>query len=87
MEAHRKDTAADIAMAVKNRFAALARCPAEEQRFPIRADSAKPLGYTADDIDALPRTATESFAGVGHLLSLGALKPGHMILDSGCGAG
>lgn len=82
-----KDTAADIEMAVKNRFAALARCPAEEKRFPIGADSAKHLGYNADDIDALPRTATESFAGVGNPLSVGELKPGHIILDVGCGAG
>jgi arsenite methyltransferase len=82
-----KDTAADIEMAVKNRFAALARCPAEEKRFPIGADSAKHLGYNADDIDALPLTATESFAGVGNPLSLGELKPGQIVLDIGCGAG
>jgi arsenite methyltransferase len=87
MGALMKDTAADIEMAVKNRFAALARCPAEEKRFPIGADSAKHLGYNADDIDALPLTATESFAGVGNPLSLGELKPGQIVLDIGCGAG
>lgn len=78
---------ADIEQAVKDRFAALARSPAEEQRFPVGPDSAKRLGYAADDIDALPVTATESFAGVGNPFSLGALRPGQSVLDLGCGAG
>lgn len=82
-----KDTPADIERAVKDRFAALARNPGEEKRFPVGPDSAKRLGYTADDIDALPRAATESFAGVGNPFSLGELRPGQMILDLGCGAG
>jgi SAM-dependent methyltransferase len=82
-----KETPAEIEMAVKNRFAALARHPAEEQRFPVGPESAKRLGYAADEIEALPRTATESFAGVGNPFTLGALQPGQTILDLGCGAG
>ena len=79
------DTATE--QAVKDRFAALARNPAEEKRFPVGSESAKRLGYTACDIDALPLTATESFAGVGNPLSLGELKQGQVVLDIGCGAG
>jgi SAM-dependent methyltransferase len=82
-----KDTPADIEMAVKDRFAALARSPTEEKRFPIGPDSAKRLGYVADEIDTLPLAATESFAGVGNPFSLGELRPGQRVLDLGCGAG
>ena len=39
----------EIESAVKNRFAALARSPEQEQRFPIGPDSAKRLGYEAHD--------------------------------------
>jgi SAM-dependent methyltransferase len=74
-------------MAVKDRFAALARSPTEEKRFPIGPDSAKRLGYVADEIDTLPLAATESFAGVGNPFSLGELRPGQRVLDLGCGAG
>jgi SAM-dependent methyltransferase len=87
VEARMKDTLAAIEMAVTNRFAALARHPTEEQRFPVGPESAKRLGYAADEIDALPLTATESFAGVGNPFALGALQPGQTILDLGCGAG
>jgi SAM-dependent methyltransferase len=76
-----------IEQAVKDRFSALARNPAEEKRFPVGSESAKRLGYTACDIDALPLSATESFAGVGNPLSLGELKQGQIVLDIGCGAG
>ena len=82
-----QDTPAEIERAVKDRFAALARRPAEEQRFPVGPDSAKKLGYATHDIDTLPMAATESFAGVGNPFSLGELRPGQIILDLGCGGG
>ncbi len=78
---------ADLETAVKDRFAALARNPAEEKRFPVGPDSAKRLGYCAEEIDSLSTAATESFAGVGNPLSLGELRSGQTVLDLGCGAG
>jgi arsenite methyltransferase len=87
MEAVTKDTPADIKAAVEARFAALACNPAEEKQFPVGPDSAKRLGYAAHDIDALPVTATESFAGVGNPFARGALRPDQVVLDLGCGAG
>lgn len=82
-----KETPADIELAVKTRFAALALHPAEEQRFPVGPESAKRLGYEARDIDTLPLGVTESFAGVGNPCALGDLQPGQRVLDLGCGAG
>jgi SAM-dependent methyltransferase len=45
------------------------------------------LGYSAADIDTLPASAVESFAGTGNPFSLGAFRPGEAVLDIGCGAG
>lgn len=76
-----------IEAAVAGRFAALAANPASETRFPVGPESARRLGYDPTEIDALPPAATESFAGVGNPLALGALDAGDTVLDLGCGAG
>jgi hypothetical protein len=53
-----KDTLGEMERAVKNRFAALALRPAEEQTFPVGPESAKRQGYEAHEIEALPRAVT-----------------------------
>jgi hypothetical protein len=45
------------------------------------------LGYDPDELGALPRIATERFAGVGNPLAIGAVWPGETVLDHACGAG
>ena len=45
------------------------------------------LGYDEADIDWLPASTVESFAGTGNPLSLGRLSEGEAVLDIGCGAG
>lgn len=77
----------EIRRSIKERFATLARSPGAEQGFPVGAESAKSLGYPASAIDALPHSATESFAGVGNPFSLGEIHLGQTVLDLGCGAG
>jgi SAM-dependent methyltransferase len=72
---------------IKQRFVKLALSPHEEQKFPVGAASAKRLGYDAAEVDALPTSATESFARVGNPLVLGELRAGDTVLDLGCGAG
>jgi SAM-dependent methyltransferase len=45
------------------------------------------LGYAMDDVDRLPRSAVESFAGTGNPFLLGRLREGETVVDLGCGAG
>ena len=48
---------------------------------------AKMLGYADADVDWLPVSAVDSFAGTGNPFSMGRLAPGEIVLDIGCGAG
>jgi len=45
------------------------------------------LGYAPADIDWLPASTVDSFAGTGNPLSAGRLHDGAVVLDLGCGAG
>lgn len=45
------------------------------------------LGYDAEQLAALPTSATESFAGVGNPHVIGPMELGMTVLDVGCGAG
>lgn len=71
---------------VRERFARIATHPGRDQRR-IGPAVAKELGYDADEIDRLPASVTESFAGVGCPLSLVEIRPGETVLDLGSGAG
>jgi ubiquinone/menaquinone biosynthesis C-methylase UbiE len=45
------------------------------------------LGYARADLDAIPREAIDSFAGVGYYFDLAALRPGEAVVDLGSGSG
>jgi len=45
------------------------------------------LGYDAADLDSLPRSATDRFAGVGNPHLIGSVARGDVVLDHACGAG
>lgn len=75
-----------ISAQVRERFAHIATDPGREKRR-IGPAAAKELGYPAEEIDGLPPSITESFAGVGNPLSLGEVHSGETVLDLGSGAG
>ncbi len=76
----------DIPSMVRERFARIATNPGRERRR-IGPAVAKELGYDPGEIDRLPESVTESFAGVGNPLSLVEVRPGDVVLDLGSGAG
>jgi SAM-dependent methyltransferase len=75
-----------IPVMVRQRFARIATAPGRDKRR-IGPKVAKELGYDPEEIDRLPGSITESFAGVGNPLSLGEVRPGETVLDLGSGAG
>jgi arsenite methyltransferase len=77
----------DIRPAIRERFTNAAIAPAKEQKFPVGPESAKTLGYDAQEIDAFPLSVTESFCGVGNPLGLREPYVGETVADLGSGAG
>ncbi len=81
------DVPESIQALIRERYAIIARSPSSEKDFPVGRESAKSLGYPTEEIDALPQSVTESFAGVGYPFSLGEIEAGETVLDLGCGSG
>jgi SAM-dependent methyltransferase len=81
------ETSEEIRAMIRERFARIATAPEREKKFPVGPQSAKTLGYDPEEIDRLPLSVTESFAGVGNPLSLGEIHPGQTVVDLGSGAG
>lgn len=77
----------EIKAQVRARFRRIATEPSSEKRAPVGPESAKNLGYDPQEIDSLPPSVTESFAGVGYPLGLGPVHTGERVLDIGSGAG
>lgn len=82
-----KETPEQIKAEIEQRFVRVALSPREEPKFPVGPASAKRLGYDPREIDILPVSVTESFAGVGNPFALGEMRTGQTVLDLGCGAG
>jgi len=69
-------------------YSRVAASPGDEFHFHRGPDYAvNVLGYDPTELDALPRTITSSFAGVGHPHSIAQTAQGAVVLDVGCGAG
>jgi arsenite methyltransferase len=72
---------------VKVMYRAVADAPQGEFHFEMGRILAQRLGYPADELDAVPPEAIESFAGVGYHLGLAAIANGERVVDLGSGAG
>lgn len=80
----------DLAMlreAIRHEYGDVAASPAKGFHFHVGRELLSRLDYPAHEIESLPDSAVESFAGVGNPFALGDLNPGETVLDLGCGAG
>jgi SAM-dependent methyltransferase len=73
--------------AIQHEYAEVAACPTAGFHFHVGRILAERLGYADEQVDPLPDSAVESFAGVGNPFALGVLQPGEVVLDLGSGAG
>jgi SAM-dependent methyltransferase len=72
---------------ISEKYTAVALEPEEGFHFHTGRPLAMMLGYAPSDVDALPSSTVESFAGTGNPFSMGKLNSGETVVDIGCGAG
>ena len=77
----------DIFHAVKKMYTDVAEKPEIGFHFPTGRWICEVLGYPKPQLDAVPETALESFAGVGYPFRCNLIQNGDVILDIGVGAG
>ncbi|MGH7570207.1 MAG: methyltransferase domain-containing protein [Gemmatimonadales bacterium] len=73
--------------AVRAMYTAVATSPQQAFHFPTGRRACAYVGYPADQLDRLPPSAVESFAGVGYPFAAGVIRPGDVVLDVGSGSG
>jgi SAM-dependent methyltransferase len=74
----------EIKQEVRKTYAKVAQVQSSCCGSGTRADYAKALGYSVEN---LPESVTESFAGCGNPTALASLKEGDVVLDLGSGSG
>jgi SAM-dependent methyltransferase len=72
---------------IKAKYTEVALEPEKGFHFHTGRPLATMLGYDDADVDWLPSSTIESFAGTGSPFSIGRLAEGEVVLDIGCGAG
>jgi SAM-dependent methyltransferase len=78
---------AELEQKVKSMYRDVALDPHGEFHFEMGRALAERLGYAPADLDAIPREAIDSFAGVGYYFDLAALAEGETVVDLGSGSG
>jgi arsenite methyltransferase len=76
-----------IFKAVADMYTDVAQHPLKGFHFPTGRLACLFVGYPAAQLDRVPGTATESFAGVGYPFAAGVNNEGDVVLDIGAGAG
>ena len=72
---------------IQEKYCDVAERPEEGFHFHTGRPLAKMIGYEAADVDSLPESTIESFAGTGNPFLMGRLAEGETVVDIGCGAG
>lgn len=76
-----------IFKAVADMYTDVARHPLKGFHFPTGRLACLFVGYPSAQLDRVPATAVESFAGVGYPFEVGAIRDGDTVLDIGSGSG
>lgn len=72
---------------IKRLYSEVSTQPGKGFHFPVGKDAALRVGYPQHELDQIPRTAVESFAGVNYPFAAQVIRPGDTVLDIGSGAG
>ena len=78
---------ADLEQKVKLMYRDVALNPKKEYHFEMGRGLAEKLGYEKRDLDNIPASAIDSFAGVGYYFDMANLREGEHVLDLGSGSG
>jgi len=73
--------------AVQDMYTEVASLPTKNFHFPTGRWACEYVGYPENELDAIPETAVESFAGVGYPFKANVIQPGYRVLDIGSGSG
>lgn len=73
--------------AVRRMYTEVAVAPEREFHFPTGRRACEFVGYPAEQLDELPRSVLESFAGVGYPFAAEVIRSGDVVLDIGAGSG
>lgn len=76
-----------IFQAVQQMYTEVATHPHKLFHFPTGRAACRFVGYPPDQLEAIPTTAVESFAGVGYPFAGGVIQKGDRVLDIGSGSG
>jgi arsenite methyltransferase len=76
-----------LRQAIQMEYHEVASKPDKGFHFIVGRPLAEKLGYDMSEVDQLPESVVESFAGVGNPFALGKLKHGEVVADLGSGAG
>jgi arsenite methyltransferase len=77
----------ELEQRVKEMYREVAEEPDKEFHFETGRPLALRLGYPAAELDVIPASSIDSFAGVGYYFDLAAIRSGEMIVDLGSGSG
>ncbi len=73
--------------AVSQMYTEVAIFPQKRFHFPTGKPACLFVGYSKEELDRIPESASESFAGVGYPFEAGVVKKGDRVLDIGSGSG
>jgi SAM-dependent methyltransferase len=76
-----------IFSAVRKMYTDVAVTPEREFHFPTGRRACEFVGYPREQLDSVPASAIESFAGVGYPFAAKVVRTGDVVLDIGSGSG